>query len=377
MGRSSLRAALLLGITLLTSGCAEFTRHGGVMDWLEDSLWFRADTKKHRILRSYLLVGSILNVATKSNLSAEEREVLAKRVNTAIRQADEAFTCAYGSERGCVFFDERMARLDSSIFRIAVAALYPEETRDLIAVVRKGLVGKVPVAGNALEVAIKATELGAVTAGAIQEGAVAVASLLKLGETGLQYGSRIGPLYRDSLEMDMRVFLSSMAQGYGCSNVPSTTPTLSDECIAYNRGRETYLEGSGDLAQMSRFLRGDGARYAVAMRPTASHFLEASELIWRSCQNLLSAEDATSLCRAYYTSFKSFPGDNDDERKKKQRGANKLILGDCVAAGFSDQRTVALINAVETDDGTLFLRSRLVRPKRLGWDTCVATEQMK
>jgi hypothetical protein len=330
-------------MTLLTSGCAEFTRHGGVMDWLEDSFWFRADTKKHRILRSYLLVGSVLNVATKSNLSAEEREVLAKRVNTAIRQADEAFTCAFESIRGCVFFDERLARLDSSIFRIAVAALYPEETRDLMSVVRKGLVGKVPVAGNALEVAIKATELGAVTAGAINEGAVAVASLLKLGETGLQYGSRIGPLYRDSLEMDMRVFLLSMRSS--CS-VPAAAA-----CEAYDRAFQIYKEGAGDLSEIRRFLRSEATAYSASMTPAASHFMEASELIWRSCQNLLSTPAQLSLCRAYYPEGErdSFAGSTPKKREQARVGANKLILGACVEKSFEVQRPNAVARALELD----------------------------
>ncbi len=93
------------------------------------------------------------------------------------------------------------------------------------------------------------------------------------------------------------------------------------------------------------------------MKPGAGHFVEASELIWRSCQNLLSGEDQISQCRSHYLNSSLLPA------KTVLADVNKLILGVCVERAFRNQRAVAIANAVDLDDGNLIGRATLPQPE--------------
>ena len=86
--------AAVVAMSLL-AGCAEFDRRGGFIDQIEDSVFFRADTKTHRLLRSYLLATVLLTAARRQGHNDVDRTAIAGALEGALTVANEAYMCLY------------------------------------------------------------------------------------------------------------------------------------------------------------------------------------------------------------------------------------------------------------------------------------------
>lgn len=290
--------AVVMG-ALLCQGCAiyasEFHNRGGFSDHLMDHYWFKADTKELRVLRSYSLIGALLRVSVK-NLTKTEREILAKHVDEAARRTEEAFACAYSYETICPFFDERLAAVDRSLLQIAVIVISNDENEVLFDDVKDKLF-ETTALGQLTKAASGAIDVVTTTAtAAVKLGDVA-SSLLKIGKTALETGQRFGAVYRDSIELDLLVTISSMRKlcefytdgGYGESKL--------EACSYRDHGRSVYALGSGNIKEWVAYLNNVSAQPHLnrLIIPSSRHFIAVSDLIYRACGEIMddSAEQKT------------------------------------------------------------------------------------
>jgi hypothetical protein len=92
-------AVCLCAAALLSSGCAiidkEMHNRGGYLDYLADSHWFKADSKKMRALRAYALEASLARLAAVSPKSDQDRKLMAIRVGDATERAQLVLKCAF------------------------------------------------------------------------------------------------------------------------------------------------------------------------------------------------------------------------------------------------------------------------------------------
>lgn len=301
--------------SLLLSGCGTFTNRGGFGDRLEDTFWFKADTKEHRVLRSYVLLASMTRLATRSNTTIDERQSLAIRIGKAVRLAADAFECAYRPEP-CAFFDDRMTALDIMLLQLAAGIFASPEDQGLINQLGNEFFGQTPI-NDVVNALTGGAKVLSSSASAVSKTTNIISALLTLSSNAFDEGARIGALYRDSIEMDMQVTVSTLA--YYCyppkgeplpvqnpaSVGPGDPPIGSPVCPdAFTAANAVYANGSGDLSAWRQYLQGSGLAYRQLLKPNADHFIEVSEVIWRACleMGLQKTSDHINYlkeCRAY------------------------------------------------------------------------------
>ncbi len=304
--RRGMARALAAGLVSLTlAGCAitdEFRRHGGFADRVFDVV-MPADAREHRVFRGYLILGILARLGSESPVNLDDREALVMRVRQSVQAANEALRCA--RDRECAFLEDRIAVLDRRLFRLAVAVLYPEETRDFMVRIRDSLLGKVPVVGRAANAAKAAATLLGETAGAMDDLAGAINALLDLGYEAARTSQRLGPIYRDSVALDLRMLIDSLAPACGEAPVGGGPAVIAHrapdgaapDCGLLRRARELYRDGGGEIAAWGHFLRHDARAHAVFIVPARTHWIEASSLIWTACDLLHSDDDQRESCR--------------------------------------------------------------------------------
>ena len=210
--RTAVFAILIFCMPALT-GCAgffgdELSNRGGYLDQKLDSKWIVADTKQMRILRAYSMIGSLARMS-RENYYKSERQLIAQHVNSATRVAFDAYACAYARPGDCVYFDERMAELEVTVIRLAIAVFSKHENESLFQLVASQADETAPLlkvlfsAGKIADAASTATDAVASTGKLIK-------SLLNLGEAAYFTGRRAGALYRDSIELAMIATLGSL-----------------------------------------------------------------------------------------------------------------------------------------------------------------------
>lgn len=313
---SALIAAIIPA--LCCSGCvgfldAELNNRGGYIDAKLDERWLIADTKQMRVLRAYILIGSLARMP-QEQYSKTQREIIIAQIGTSVHAANEAFICAYDPPGHCVYFDERMAELEVAVLRLAVAVFTSEENETLFKVVNDQVSAAIPLfkgldsISKLFDAFTSSAELAAST-GKI------ISSLLKIGQTGYYYGRRIGALYRDSIELHMVAVLASLQ--YQCKWLNSTsyfqatggTDTVRaarqfygvlrgelDPCTTYNQGFLIWERGAGDFSAWVEFLYGDAATFRTSIIPDQNAFIQASDLIWRACEQITDDPEQIAKC---------------------------------------------------------------------------------
>lgn len=346
--RSRLRlllAAVSFSVAFAVSGCtafkAELENRGGFTDRLLDEYWFRADTKELRVLRSYMLIGTLLRMSAR-NFTSHERYSVALKANVAIAQAADAAACAYRkNEQACNFFDDRMAELDRSLLRLAIAVLTSSENENLFEQVKDKLVAKT-VVGQSVATFAKVIDAGTETINVFAKATSVASSLLKAGFVALDTGQRLGALYRDAVEIDMIVVLRSLEE-----NCEVSCSALARE--VYLDGRRLYLAGSGNFSAWRNFLAttyqaGQFSRYAI---PSEEEFIQVSDLIWRACDDLAESEDTRTVCRSYPAKEKKQSNEKKQCDFTSQLSSNCLIFGEEVSR--RRQEGLTIMNEIAKD----------------------------
>lgn len=292
------RLAAVFAVAASVAGCAEFNRRGGIGDYLGDHLLFRADTKSHRLLRSYVVVAALVTTARHQGLVEGDRHSLAGRLQATLDVVNEAYECRFTLREDCVFFDEKMARLDYQIYKLALLTLFDAESQQFLLDVRDKLVGDLPVVGPLLRSTTRAVALANDVATTAAQATQVVDGLLRLSEFGLKTGARITPLYRDALELDMRVILADLAGRCARGDAGS--------CAARQDGALAYRDGAGDLRSWRAFIRSvNGQVLLVEAEP--AHFVLVSNLLWDSARKILTDPIDIARVKARILLFNEIP----------------------------------------------------------------------
>lgn len=305
----------LVALAALLGGCSELDRRGGLTAQIEDRILFRATGKGHRVLRSYVMAESLSTVAANRGIPAADKLTLMGRILQTHDLVQEAFICAYESYDGCAFFDEKMARLDYSIYKMALLILITDETRQLVARVKDGMLPKIPVVGPLVRAAESAgqTAINVVDAGL--DTSQIIDTLLNLGYQSADTLGPLFPLYRDAQELDMRVALDMLARRcardkIGAANQSKMTlrqwidtswdgedfraRASKPECGILDEGLALYNGGNGNLGAWRQFTRQLDENRLGRMTPTDEHFIEVSRLGIAGCNKNFGAAGTSS-----------------------------------------------------------------------------------
>jgi hypothetical protein len=184
-------------LAISVSACAivdaEKNNRGGYLDHLADDLWMKADSKKMRALRAIAIEASLARIAMIAPKSAPDRALLARRIGETTKRADIVRRCAFrdiqvpgqDTTEPCFFFDSVMVDYENALFDLALIALPIEEARNLIS----------RVSGGVASATINPLQL--------------IQTLLDIGREAFRYGRVVGAIYRDTLELEVQVWLAS------------------------------------------------------------------------------------------------------------------------------------------------------------------------
>lgn len=260
----------MLCVLFLNSGCAVFeaerSNRGGYLDRVADDHWFKADSKKMRALRAFAMQTSLARIATVSPKNGKDRQLMAIRIGDASVRAKLLIQCAFGPNplpvtlsKGdeCFYFDSLMVDYTTSLFDLAMIAFPIEDTKNLINLVVGGFTGPV---------------------GALD----ALNALLNLAKDALKYGRIIGALYRDTLELEVQVWLTSYKEDQ--ANIPEPYKISDKTVIAlktvYDRKNDDVVAWAREIAA----LRAQG----LEPFPQKKHFYELAALNQYLCGLVVS-----------------------------------------------------------------------------------------
>ncbi len=344
------RLIAVLAACTLVVGCAEFRHRGGVLAQIADKVVFPASAKGHRVLRAYVVLAALVTVANSRGVPSGDKLALRGRVFQTLESIQAAFICAYATQSGCIFFDQKMARVDYNLYKLALNVLVTSETRALITQLQGEILPKIPVVGSTLLAASSAAETAGHVATAGVETVQIVESLIKLGYDAGSTVAPLFPLYRDAQELDMVVVVDMLARrcAAGASlrvtqdqmafrdNLalvldPRRLPDV-PECGAFVAGMSIYKLGNGYLEEWRQFTKEMSKLYLADMTPSSDHFVEISSMIALACEQISSSDGSvknspkggSTLCSSAVL-FSDPPLKNPDAKLKiAQDSAYKL-----------------------------------------------------
>jgi hypothetical protein len=269
--------ALLIGASV--GGCAlieaEKNNRGGFLDQVADDLWMKADSKKMRALRALAIEASVARIAMITPKSAPDRALLARRIGETSKRADLVRKCAFpkdpplitGQRSGepCFFFDSVMVDYENALFDLAIIALPIEEAKKLMT----------RVTGGIASVSLNPMEL--------------VQTLIDIGREAFRYGRVVGAIYRDTLELEVQVWLESpkFANAERARGVPEqfvvTEEKVAGLAAVYVRGNDNIPAWRAEIA----VLRAEGLEPV----PHERFVTELYSILVYICGQIVSKQD--------------------------------------------------------------------------------------
>jgi hypothetical protein len=263
-------AFFALVAVLLNSGCAiyekETTNRGGYLDAVLDDHWMKADSKSMRALRAFAIQVSLARIASVSAKNESDRQLLAIRIGALTKRFFPIFDCAFNSNRlpgagkdPCFYYDSAMVDYSTGLFDLAMIALPIEDAQKLVNGVTGSFVNPINIADL-------------------------LSTLLQIGKDAVKYGRVVGALYRDTVELEVQLWLATPA----IDNRPPPFRVTETHVAAL---REIYARGNDDmpawLAQMAA-LRAQGLEPV----PQRRFFVELAGLMNYIC-NLITSDPYT------------------------------------------------------------------------------------
>lgn len=271
-------SALVLISLLFNCGCAiyqkETTNRGGYLDAVLDDHWMKADSKAMRALRAFAIEVSLARIASVSAKNDSDRQLLAIRIGALTKRFVPIYMCAFGSNPlavpgaetdPCFYYDSAMVDYSTGLFDLAMIALPIEDGQKLVSTITGSFVNPI----NIVDL---------------------LNTLLQIGKDALKYGRVVGALYRDTVELEVQLWLTTPAVD---SRPPPYRVTLEDIRPLAN----VYARGNDDmpawLAEMAA-LRGRG----LEPIPQAKFYYELGALMSYIC-GLITSDSATKTsCQA-------------------------------------------------------------------------------
>lgn len=264
--------------TVLSGGCAiweaEISNRGGYLDRIVDQHWLKADSKSMRALRAFAIQVSLARIASVSAKNDSDRQLLAIRIGATTKRFLPVYACAFkknplgvsGAERDpCFYYDSAMVDYSTALFDLAMVALPVEDARRLMNVVTGSFTNPLNVA-DLLD------------------------ALLGIGKDALKYGRVVGGLYRDTVELEVQVWLATPR----IDNRPAGYRVTESHVAAL---REIYARGSDDMpswiAEIAA-LRGQG----LEPIPHPKFINQLGGLMKYVCDLITTDADASKACKA-------------------------------------------------------------------------------
>jgi hypothetical protein len=191
----------------------------------------KADSKKMRVLRASAIQASLARIAMIAPKSAPDRARLARLIGDTSRRADVVRKCAFarvpliqGQRFGepCFFFDSVMVDYENALFDLALVALPIDEARTLLT----------RVSGGAAAVSLNPLQL--------------VEALVDIGRQAFRYGRVVGAIYRDTLELEVQIWLASpdFADAERARGMPEALIVTHDKVAGL---RAVYIRGNDNI----------------------------------------------------------------------------------------------------------------------------------
>jgi hypothetical protein len=265
---------LVCFVVLVGSGCTvwqmETTNRGGYLDYVLDKNWMQADSKRMRALRAFAIEVSLARIASVSNQNQNGRDVLAARIKSTTTQFVPVYMCAIkniateipGTEKDpCFYYDSAMVDYTTGLFDLAMAALPVEDAKNLINAIPASTVS--PIAWADL-----------------------LHALLVIGRDAISLGRVAGALYRDTVELEVQVWLATPAIDPRPSPYNVTAEQVKPLRDIYARGNDDMPAWLGQIAA----LRNQG----LEPYPDLSFFNKLNDLLNYVC-GLLTKD--TTACQ--------------------------------------------------------------------------------
>jgi hypothetical protein len=192
-------AFLVVIAMLLNSGCAiyekETTNRGGYLDFVLDEHWLKADSKGMRALRAFAIQVSLARIASVSAKNESDRQLLAIRIGALTKRFIPIYLCAFNTNPlgvegakndPCFYYDSAMVDYSTGLFDLAMIALPIEDAKKLLTTVTGAAINPI----NIIDL---------------------LTSLLQIGKDAIKYGRIVGALYRDTVELEVQVWLATPA----------------------------------------------------------------------------------------------------------------------------------------------------------------------
>jgi hypothetical protein len=257
-------ASIIVGcVVLLGSGCTiwqkETTNRGGYLDYVLDQHWFKADSKRMRALRAFAIEVSLARIASVSAKNQTDRDLLASRIGILTKKFSVAlYACAFdynpllgaGQTDPCFYYDSAMVEYSTGLFDLAMVALPVEDAKNLVNA----------VAGAALS-PIAFTDL--------------LNALLTVGKDALNYGRVVGALYRDTIELEVQLWLATP----GIDTRPPPYRVTAEDVAPL---RAIYAQGNDDMPAWIAAIAALRSR-GLEPLPNQKFFLELDGLLNYIC----------------------------------------------------------------------------------------------
>lgn len=265
-------------VILLSSGCTvwekETTNRGGYLDYVIDQNWLKADSKRMRALRAFAIQVSLARIASVSAKNDSDRQLLAIRIGAATKQFVPVYDCAVninplnvpGAENDpCFYFDSAMVQYTTSLFDLAMAALPIDDAKNLITMVSAS--GTTPVAFVSL-----------------------FNALIVIGRDALTYGRVVGALYRDTIELEVQLWLATPPID---NRPPPYRVTEADVAPL----RAIYEAGNDNMPAWISAMQALRDR-GLEPQPNPKFFLELGGLMKYICDLVTKDPTASATCKA-------------------------------------------------------------------------------
>lgn len=263
---------------LLSGGCAiweiETTNRGGYLDHLADRYWLKADSKSMRALRAFAIQVSLARIASVSEKNEADRQLLARRIGATTARFLPVYACAFennplqvaGAENDpCFYYDSAMVNYATALFDLAMVALPIEDARRLM----NSTVGTVVNPLNVINV---------------------LESLISIGRFAFKHGRVVGALYRDTVELEVQVWLTTPEID---RRPPGVRVTEADVAAL----REVYDRKSDDLLA---WIAGIDALRSRGLEPVPhdKFFGQLGALMGYLCDLITQKGDASKECKS-------------------------------------------------------------------------------
>jgi hypothetical protein len=312
---------------LLNGGCAviemETRNRGGYLDHLLDKHWLKADSKSMRALRAFAMQVSLARIASVSAKNESDRQLLAIRIGALTKRFMPIYLCAFnqnplaveGAEHDpCFYYDSAMVDYSTGLFDLAMIALPIEDAKRLVTAATGSAINPI----NLLDL---------------------LEALVQIGKDAIKYGRVVGALYRDTVELEVQVWLTTPAIDNRDLSYRVTVDDVQPLYAIYARGNDDMPAWIAEMAA----LRGRG----LEPIPQRKFFFQLAGLMNYIC-DLITVDpkaNSSTTCKANLPSTAIAPA-------AALGPAGSLRIGDVIRVGSLVRSTDGAIGARKSSSGS-------------------------